>query len=750
MAHGPISISTFIEEIIKGDYVIPHFQRDFDWQPNMVSDLFKSILHDYYAGTILLWNLEDEERKLKMWDPLWGSEKNKKPTKAVLDGQQRLSSLFYALCSPQKKFPKKESYYYFFIDIDKLFLGDMDDTIKYTYYGKYKDNEHFKIKEKKWCIEKGLFPLCLLSDKQFMNGKGYEEWIKDYVKSRKDNEDIEVTDFQVSRKIDSILKYTFLTENLEKKDIREICTIFANINSKGLKLDIFDLMNAFLYPKNIQLRKDWENLDNDLLKQVDTQMKVYILKLISLYKQNYCSSKYLYNLIPGAKIKDRQGNERVLIKNTETFKKLWETSLIYSEKARKKIMNNGMKDFGAIKHSFIPNTTIIPVLGALMYHYDLKLKKSISEEEFWKKINKWYWCAVISQDYSGSSDSIMARDYKEMVEWFNDDDNKPERIRKINSVFIEELNLDKIKNTNNSQYCTILSILSIKSAKDFFTGRTIGTYPINEINDHHIFPIKSGLKIQEDKIDSILNRTPLLQETNIKIKNKKPSKYVKEIARKLKDETALEKLMKTHLISPKALKCLRQDDFDGFIKERNISIKKELKKTIGIFEEEKNSSLIAPGKDYDNRVNYISYIEDCEEFINIIDPYFKENSIKLLREGLRNNKSIKSIKIITKPDALEDNFKDIFKKFSKQMKNENISVEIKVLIEPKIKSQLHDRYLITKNKAYNFVSADTVSRGQLSHIKEVSDISPIFDEFWMHGEELIESWNKILKTRKAN
>jgi uncharacterized protein with ParB-like and HNH nuclease domain len=107
MSHGNIQIIEFIRDISNGDYVIPHFQRDFDWEPSMVSDLFKSILHNYYSGTILLWTLEDDDRKIEMWDSLWEAEKNEKPTKAILDGQQRLSSIFYALCAPIKKFPRK-------------------------------------------------------------------------------------------------------------------------------------------------------------------------------------------------------------------------------------------------------------------------------------------------------------------------------------------------------------------------------------------------------------------------------------------------------------------------------------------------------------------------------------------------------------------------------------------------------------------------------------------------------------------
>ena len=56
------------------------------------------------------------------------------------------------------------------------------------------------------------------------------------------------------------------------------------------------------------------------------------------------------------------------------------------------------------------------------------------------------------------------------------------------------------------------------------------------------------------------------------------------------------------------------------------------------------------------------------------------------------------------------------------MKVEGINVEIRVLINSKIKNKIHDRYLITKNKTYNFVSADTVSRGQLMNFGKMEEI----------------------------
>ena len=91
MSYGPTSVQEFISSIDKGEYVIPHFQRDFEWAPNMVSALFNSILQESYAGTVLIWLLGDPQRGREMWEPLWGAKKSNRPIKAVLDGQQRLS-----------------------------------------------------------------------------------------------------------------------------------------------------------------------------------------------------------------------------------------------------------------------------------------------------------------------------------------------------------------------------------------------------------------------------------------------------------------------------------------------------------------------------------------------------------------------------------------------------------------------------------------------------------------------------------
>ena len=62
-------------------------------------------------------------------------------------------------------------------------------------------------------------------------------------------------------------------------------------------------------------------------------------------------------------------------------------------------MNVGKNDFVAIKNDFIPNTTIIRVMGPILREYEQQ-QRTISEDEFCDMRSKWYWSTVISEDRS--------------------------------------------------------------------------------------------------------------------------------------------------------------------------------------------------------------------------------------------------------------------------------------------------------------------------------------------------------------
>ena len=230
------------------------------------------------------------------------------------------------------------------------------------------------IKDKDNWLKTGTVPLSILSaedankpKQRYIDSTEFDEWLNTYLNQNRHILPEGTTTLKIFQVLNGILNYPFVFYPLSSdRKLPDICNIFARVNAKGMRLSTFDLMNAFLYPKGVELRKNlWEGLDNETLKNIDSNMNEYLLKLISLNKQNYCSSKYIHNLIPNVKAvkKDESGKryDVVLIKSGKEFIESWDNACKYAERARKIIMNTGTSDFGAIKTDFIPNTTIVPV-----------------------------------------------------------------------------------------------------------------------------------------------------------------------------------------------------------------------------------------------------------------------------------------------------------------------------------------------------------------------------------------------------
>ena len=127
-------------------------------------------------------------------------------------------------------------------------------------------------------------------------------------------------------------------------------------------------------------------------------------------------------------------------------------------------------------------------------------------------------------------------------------------------------------------------------AKDFYKGQIVGTadYSNAKINDHHLFPSEvvgldpaKSTKFSIYK-DSIANRTLLLDETNQKISNSRPSEYLEDMITKHGDEATVKEILSSHFITDAAYEYMKQDDFDNFILERENAIREHLISSLGL------------------------------------------------------------------------------------------------------------------------------------------------------------------------
>ena len=164
----PRSGSEPLLEILKlakrGKLALPQFQRDFVWSRKDIKELLISLLRGYYIGTFLFLEIDPNDPPFKA-RPIQGVEislERFSPKLLILDGQQRITSLYYALYAPKPelvtpKYTKKR--YYFFLDLKKLEEDNVEDAI---FSMSEDDKRAKKYLEKENQFENKIIPFTVL------------------------------------------------------------------------------------------------------------------------------------------------------------------------------------------------------------------------------------------------------------------------------------------------------------------------------------------------------------------------------------------------------------------------------------------------------------------------------------------------------------------------------------------------------------------------------------------------------------
>ena len=584
------NLNNLLSDLALGKFVIPDFQREFEWEAWDVRDLIKSIFQDYYIGTLLLWEVKDGNTETLACEPIRGNKATGNENHIVLDGQQRLTAMYSAFFSPDVSLShKKANKATFYVDIQKL-ESEFEDEAFFYHFGlrkeRYYSDESVQFAEH-------IFPLKIF-------GKGGFEiitWInryKDYWREKLKEE----TSEEDSLKIEEILNnaasfeqrmnevfnrytvaYILLDGNI---DIRKVCDIFTQINSKGVKLDIFDLLNAILKPHdNLRLKELWRENSHQITYSEDPKLKVYVLQIMSIWLQNYCSPKYLYYLVPNAKkvVRNKDGSKEkeILIKSSEDFREHWYKAFKALNKGFKILSNS--RDYGAIQSKFLPYLTLTPLFSAINHLIDEK--PHINKQDAKQKLKLFYWANIYTQNYSGSTESKSARDYVLLQNWFEDDEKEPEVIKDFKRRY-KDINFSNEKSQGSSIYRAVLNLIVLNKARDFIS---YDLTDYSELDDHHIVPNSWGRKNGVETINSILNRTLITSNSNRKIiSDRLPNEYIKDMmATQGENETIT--LLKDHFIDEKAINILLRDpftkeDYYEFIEARKEAIIKGIESNI--------------------------------------------------------------------------------------------------------------------------------------------------------------------------
>jgi hypothetical protein len=93
-------LESFLDEVHKGQLRVPKFQRPFVWRPEQMLDLFDSIERGYPIGSLLLWQTNLRLESLERVGGLRVPDMPGQSATYVLDGHQRLSTLYSCLYHP--------------------------------------------------------------------------------------------------------------------------------------------------------------------------------------------------------------------------------------------------------------------------------------------------------------------------------------------------------------------------------------------------------------------------------------------------------------------------------------------------------------------------------------------------------------------------------------------------------------------------------------------------------------------------
>lgn len=545
-------ISLLVDMASKGGIVLPEFQRNFVWRRDDITDLLISIIKRYFIGTFLLLRVDRDNIPFAM-RPITGVDKSEKelnPEWMVLDGQQRITSLYYVFYAPDVPLKSTRYPYRFFLNLKKVSNGEIDDAI----FSERSDfcGEYLK--------EKYQFENCVIPFTEILNWSEWRHKFETYLLNK--DKDFFIDEYHPkiepiwAEKIKDITNFLVATIEIPKVEhdnpekIAEVCAIFEKMNSTGVPLSVYDLLTARLYKYRIDLHKLWKDSidEHKLLSQFSSNepdiFGVFILRTIALIRGKEVKSKVLINLKP------------------ENFEQDWKIASYYVEKALQRIASTNEDGFGVFDQKWFPYTTMTAVLAALLRFIDSN--KAYATKGL-KVFKKWFWTSVFLERYAGATDSTTYGDYNDIIKHLVDTEKIPSFLKEASDEILNNPNYSlKDVSRRNAVYKGIMSLIAIKGAKDFMADDSIEFW---DLDDHHIFPKKylaNQKKYKDYEINTVLNKTLISSSANRKISKTQPSTYIKKVIPQKRRKV----ILNSHYIDDKAMKAMMIDDYEEFIKAR--------------------------------------------------------------------------------------------------------------------------------------------------------------------------------------
>ncbi len=569
-----------------GKLQLPDFQRGWVWEENAIASLVASVARSFPVGALLSLKtggaIRFQPRIIE-----GATEKGTTPDELLLDGQQRVTSLFQAFMRDEPvdtrtaQGKKRKVFYYFNIE-RSLEASFPEDAIEIVNESKVvsKDFGRKFVRElttREAEYKNMRYPANAVFDsRDWFNG-----WMAYY-----EYEQEKITLFQKFEKdvLVPIRNYMLPMIRLEDETSKEaICLVFEKVNTGGKKLDAFELLTAiFAASSKVNLRTDWygekgtlgreERLHKfDVLKGIDRTDFLRAISLAHTYENRRTSEAEGKT---GRELPTVSCNHAALLDIPADAYERWRGAITKGfENAARFLHGHGVfwwKD--------VPYPAQATALAAF---FAIRENQPLTAAER-RMIERWFWCGVFGELYGSSTDTRLANDVEDMTRWLGGKQSEP---RTISSAIFSESRLDTLYTRTSAAYKGVHALLLKYGAMDFLTGERVdvANYFSESFDIHHIFP-RHWCGNQEPSIpralyNNIVNKTAISSRTNRKIGGRAPSTYCQNLDEHMSDnEVSLDEILNSHKIDPE---LLRSNAFHEFYTTRKTALLTMIEEAMG-------------------------------------------------------------------------------------------------------------------------------------------------------------------------
>lgn len=500
----PLTIAEVMQDISNNKYVLPSIQREYVWDTEQIETLFDSLMQDYPIGAFLFWEIEksrlldyDFYEFLRNYHEKNNTHNKKVDLKgsdgvtAVLDGQQRLTSIYiglkgsyaYRLKYKQKKSENAYPIRYLYLN---LIEDAQDENNKYDFrfltdkeFGEMAEGFWYKVGDILTMTQPGETSQYVLDNIAFAGT---------YTKEQTMHANNTLQKLYNVVHTDKTLSYY----KEKAAELDKVLNIFIRVNSGGTVLTYSDLLLSIASAQ-------WENHDarEEITEFVDDVNSIG--GGFRINKDFVLKTALVLTDFPNIAFKVDNFNKPNMMKieaNWENIKRAIKQSVYL------------VSSFGYTGETLSSNNALIPIAYYLLtIGMPDNFVESGATKENRAKIKKWLIMALLKKAFSGQPDNVI-RPIRDII---RENGNNEFPIAQI---------IDKFKGTNKSIQFAEDDIdeylLKLKYGKSETLSTLMLLYPSldfsNKFHEDHMYPKskfrKSYLRkmgVQEDKLDTYID-----------------------------------------------------------------------------------------------------------------------------------------------------------------------------------------------------------------------------------------------------